>query len=44
MTTSKRGTVEFTTPQGGQISPLGLRASPTPLGGFAITTIPVMTQ
>ena len=37
-----RGTVEFDTPTGGQIAPLGLRAAAIP-GGFTITTIPVMT-
>ena len=30
------------TPQGGQISPLGLRFSPKSSGGSAVTTIPVM--
>jgi hypothetical protein len=38
-----RGTVEFVTPSGGQIAPLGLRAAMIP-GGFTITTIPVMTK
>ena len=36
-----RGTVEFDTPPGGRIAPLGLRAAPIS-GGFTITTIPVM--
>jgi hypothetical protein len=36
----KRGTVEFDTPAGGQISVLGLRATPT----GAVTTIPVLTK
>jgi len=35
----KRGTVEFDTPSGGQISVLGLRAH-----GAAITTLPVLAQ
>jgi len=35
----KRGTVEFDTPSGGQISVLGLRAN-----GTAITTLPVLAQ
>jgi sugar lactone lactonase YvrE len=35
----KRGTVEFDTPSGGQISVLGLRAN-----GNAITTLPVLAQ
>jgi sugar lactone lactonase YvrE len=35
----KRGTVEFDTPTGGQISVLGLRAN-----GKAITTLPVLAQ
>jgi hypothetical protein len=35
----KRGTVEFDTPSGGQISVLGLRAN-----GKAITTLPVLAQ
>jgi hypothetical protein len=38
-----RGTVEFDTPSGGQIAPLGLRAASIP-GGFTITTIPVMVR
>jgi hypothetical protein len=40
-TENVRGTVEFVTPLGGQIAPLGLRAATIP-GGFTITTIPVM--
>ncbi len=40
-TAGKRGTVEFDTPSGGQIAPLGLRAA-TITGGFTITTVPVM--
>jgi hypothetical protein len=36
----KRGTVEFDTPAGTQISALGLRAT----GTGAVTTIPVVTQ
>jgi hypothetical protein len=40
-TAGVRGTVEFQTPSGGQIAPLGLRAAAIP-GGFTITTIPVM--
>ena len=36
----KRGTVEFDTPPGGQISVMGLRATPS----FAVTTIPVLTK
>jgi hypothetical protein len=42
-TTGVRGTVEFVTPSGGQIAPLGLRAASIP-GGFTITTIPVMVR
>jgi len=38
-----RGTIEFDTPTGGQIAPLGLRAS-TISGGFTITTIPLLTR
>jgi hypothetical protein len=38
-TAGKRGTVEFDTPAGGQISLVGLRASPIS-SGFAATTIP----
>lgn len=34
----KRGVIEFTTPQGGQISPIGIRAS----AGGAYTTIPAI--
>jgi hypothetical protein len=40
-TAGVRGTVEFDTPVGGRIAPLGLRAASIP-GGFTITTIPVM--
>jgi hypothetical protein len=36
----KRGTMEFDTPAGGQISVLGLRATP----GGAVTTIPVLAK
>jgi hypothetical protein len=36
----ERGTVEFDTPAGGQISALGLRATPT----GAVTTIPVLAK
>jgi hypothetical protein len=36
----KRGTVEFDTPADGQISVLGLHATPT----GAITTIPVLAK
>jgi hypothetical protein len=42
-TAGVRGTVEFDTPSGGQIAPLGLRAASIP-GGFTITTIPVMVR
>jgi len=38
-----RGTVEFLTPSGGRIAPLGLRAATIP-GGFTITSIPVMIR
>jgi hypothetical protein len=38
-TTGKRGTIEFDTPQNGQISVLGLRAN-----GAAITTLPVLAN
>ena len=44
LTANKRGTIEFVTPQGGQISPLGLRASPNGASGYAITTIPVIEK
>ena len=37
---SKRGTVEFVTPPGTQISVLGLRATP----GGAVTTVPVLAK
>ena len=40
-TAGKRGTVEFATPPGGQISALGLRA---PVAGGLITTIPVFAK
>ena len=40
-TAGKRGTVEFATPPGGQISALGLRA---PAAGGLITTIPVFAK
>lgn len=39
-TANKRGTVEFDTPPNGQISALGLRASPT----GSLTTIPVLVK
>jgi len=39
VTTGKRGTVEFQTPSGGQISALGIRAA-----GSVITTIPVLAK
>lgn len=41
VTQGVRGTIEFDTPAGGQIAPLGLRAAAIS-GGFTITTIPVM--
>ncbi|MDR3717534.1 MAG: hypothetical protein P4K98_01950 [Bryobacteraceae bacterium] len=40
LTAGKRGTVEFDTPSGGQISVLGLRAN----NGKAFTTLPLLTQ
>jgi pimeloyl-ACP methyl ester carboxylesterase len=40
ITTDKRGTVEFDTPAGAQISALGLRATPAD----AVTTIPVLAK
>jgi Viral BACON domain len=40
ITAQKRGTVEFDTPQGGQISVLGLRFNPT--GAFS--TVPALTK
>jgi len=44
-TAFRRGTVEFDTPPGGQISVLGLRAAPTGTGSdFAVTTIPVLVR
>jgi len=43
--TAPRGTVEFDTPPGGQISVLGLRANTFPDGsGFALTTLPVLAN
>ncbi|MGA2436286.1 MAG: BACON domain-containing carbohydrate-binding protein, partial [Bryobacteraceae bacterium] len=39
VTADKRGTVEFDTPQGGQISVLGLRAN-----GAALTSLPVLAN
>jgi hypothetical protein len=39
ITSGKRGTVEFDTPQGGQISVLGLRAN-----GKALTSLPVLAN
>lgn len=39
-TAGKRGTAEFDTPSGGQISALGLRATPN----STLTTIPVLTK
>lgn len=39
VTAGKRGTIEFSTPKGGQISVLGLRAN-----GAAITTLPVLAN
>jgi hypothetical protein len=38
-----RGTVEFQTPLGGRIAPLGLRAATIP-GGFTVTSIPLMER
>jgi sugar lactone lactonase YvrE len=38
-----RGTVEFQTPSGGHIAPLGLRTATIP-GGFTMTSIPVMER
>jgi len=43
VTAGVRGTIEFDTPLGGRIAPLGLRAATIP-GGFTITTIPVMLR
>jgi hypothetical protein len=40
VTAAKRGSIEFDTPSGGQISVLGIRATP----GGAITTVPVLPQ
>jgi hypothetical protein len=39
VTSNKRGTIEFDTPPGGQISVLGLRAN-----GAALTTLPVLSD
>jgi hypothetical protein len=39
-TAGKRGTIEFQTPSGGQISALGIRA----VGSSIITTIPVLAK
>jgi hypothetical protein len=41
VTAGVRGTLEFDTPSGGRIAPLGLRIAPIS-GGFTIATIPVM--
>jgi len=43
ITAGVRGTIEFDTPTGGRIAPLGLRFAAIP-GGFTITTIPVMER
>jgi hypothetical protein len=43
VTAAVRGTVEFDTPKGGQISVLGLRVNPIPnSSGFALTSLPVL--
>ncbi len=43
VTAGKRGTIQFNTPSGGQISVLGIRT--TPLGGSnTLTTIPALTN
>src|SRR5581483_2130934 len=44
VTANNRGTVEFDTPAGGQISVLGLRAAPIGNGSFSVTTIPVIAN
>jgi pimeloyl-ACP methyl ester carboxylesterase len=45
VTAGKRGTVEFDTPQGGQISVLGLRANAIPNStNFAVTSLPVLAS
>jgi hypothetical protein len=45
VTAGVRGTVEFDTPSGGQISVLGLRANAIPnSSGFAVTTIPTLAS
>jgi hypothetical protein len=45
VTAGKRGTVEFDTPSGGQISVLGLRANAIPnSANFAVTTIPTLAN
>ena len=45
VTSGKRGTVEFTAPSAGRISVLGLRTSPTGVGGnFSVTTLPVLAK
>jgi hypothetical protein len=43
VTAGARGTIEFATPSGGCIAPLGLRFAAIP-NGFSITTIPVMER
>jgi M6 family metalloprotease-like protein len=43
VTAGRRGIAVFITPDGGQISVLGLRAAPTGAGAFAMTTIPVLS-
>ena len=45
VTAGVRGTVEFDTPSGGQISVLGLRANAIPnSSGFAVTSIPTLAN
>jgi hypothetical protein len=44
ITANKRGTIEFDTPAGGQISVLGIRFTPLASTGNALTTIPVLAN
>ncbi len=44
VTANKRGTVEFDTPTGGQISVLGLRANQITANTSALTTLPVLAN
>jgi hypothetical protein len=43
-TANLRGTIEFDTPPGGQISALGIRTPTTPAGTFTFTTLPALAK